>query len=204
MYRREHCHCLCLQEIHRATHLARPKIAGMTLIAERPHNKYGSAVLLRDDLKVKSIYVSVQGEVELITAVLPGVVVHSVYKPPNEPFVLPVVLPNCTINLGTRSSPAHRNWRLQQPQYDMGIQRHRRPNPNPNGEAVEHWADTCNLTLIHNAKLPKSFNSARWKKGYNPDLIFASANIANVSGKSVMYPNPHTQHRPICVHMNPS
>ena len=34
---------LCLQDIHRAPHLARPKITGMTRITEPPHSKYGSA-----------------------------------------------------------------------------------------------------------------------------------------------------------------
>ena len=29
-------HCLCLQETHRTPDLARPKITGMTLVAERP------------------------------------------------------------------------------------------------------------------------------------------------------------------------
>ena len=89
MCKREHCHCLCLQETHRAPHLVRPNKAGMTLISERPHIKYGSAILIRNDLKVKSLYVWEHNIVD-------------------------------------------------------------------NGEAVEQWADSCNLTLIHNAKL--SFN----------------------------------------------
>ena len=72
-----------------------------------------------------------------------------------------------------------------------------------NGEAVEQWADSCNLTLIHNAKLLKSFNSTRWKSGCNPDLIFVSERIANMCGKSVVEPIPHTQHRPICVRADP-
>ena len=57
MCKREYCHCLCLQETHRAPHLARPKIPGMTLIVRRPHIKYGSAILIRSDLKVKGLSV---------------------------------------------------------------------------------------------------------------------------------------------------
>ena len=76
-------------------------------------------------------------------------------------------------------------------------------NTDDNGEAVEQWADLCNLTLIHNAKLSKLFNSARWKRGYNPDLIFVSESIANMCGKSVMEHIPHTQHLPICARANP-
>ena len=70
-------------------------------------------------------------------------------------------------------------------------------------QAVEQWADSCDCTLIHDAKLPKSFNSARWKKGYNPDLIFASDSIANMCKKSVMDPITHTQHRHICASLQP-
>ena len=91
MCKRECCHCLCLQETHRSTNHLRPKIAGMSLVVERPHNKYGSAILIRNDLKVKKIYERDQGTVEIITIVMPGVVVHSVYKPPNDPFELPAL-----------------------------------------------------------------------------------------------------------------
>ena len=42
----QHCHCLCLQETYRAKDQARPNIPGMTLLAERPHNKHGSSVLI--------------------------------------------------------------------------------------------------------------------------------------------------------------
>ena len=51
----KHCQCLCLQETHRSQTQATPGIPGMPLVAERPHNKYESAVFIRDDLKVKGI-----------------------------------------------------------------------------------------------------------------------------------------------------
>ena len=107
----------------------------MSLVPERPHNKYGSAILIRDDLKVDNVYERVQGAVELITIVMSRVVVHYVYKPPNDQFAHPA--------LGHRDLPH-----------------------------IVQWADSCDLTLIQDTKRPKSFNSARWKKGYNPDLIF--------------------------------
>ena len=148
MCKRECCHCLCLQESHRATHLSRPKIAGMTLVAERPHNKYGSAILIRDDLKVKSVSVSDVGDVDLITIEMPGVIVHSVYKPPNEKFVLPTLSNTDLPRIVIRDFNSHSTtWG-----YDI---------TDDNGEAVEEWAESCDLTLIQDAKLPKSFNSAR-------------------------------------------
>ena len=52
-------------------------------------------------------------------------------------------------------------------------------------------------------QLPKSFSSARWKKGYNPDLIFASGSIVNMGKKSIIDPIPHTQHRSIGVSAHP-
>ena len=48
-----------------------------------------------------------------------------------------------------------------------------------------------------------NYNSARCKNVYKPDLIFASGSIANMCGKSIMDPIPHTQHRPICVSAHP-
>ena len=59
------------------------------------------------------------------------------------------------------------------------------------------------MPLIHNAKLPKSFYSAIWKKGYNPDLIFVSSNISDMCEKSVLDLISRTQHRPICVTVHP-
>ena len=51
-------------------------MAGMLLVIECPHNKYGSAILIQNDMKVNKIYERVQGTVEIITLVMPGVVVH--------------------------------------------------------------------------------------------------------------------------------
>ena len=50
----------------------------MALVDEHPHNKHGSSVFGRDGLKVNSISVCEEDNVEFITVELPGVVVHSV------------------------------------------------------------------------------------------------------------------------------
>ena len=63
---------------------------------------------------------------------------------------------------------------------------------NSDGESMEQWADSNSLSLIHNAKLPKSFNIAIWNKGYNTDLIFVSSNISDMCEKSVLDPIPRT------------
>ena len=157
----------------------------MTLVAERPHNKHGSSVFVRDGLKVNSISVCEEENVEFITVEIPGVFVHSLYKPPPEPFLLPP--------LGQRNKP-----HIVIGDFNSHSTLWRYTTTDSDGEAVEQWADSNRLSLIHNAKLPKSFNSAIWKKGYNPDLIFVSSNISDMCEKSVLDPI-----HPICVTVHP-
>ena len=64
---------------------------------------------------------------------------------------------------------------------------------------MERWCDANRLTLIHDPNLPKSFNRARWKQGYNPDLSFVSTSIAHQCKKLVLEVIPKTQHRPIAI-----
>ena len=64
---------------------------------------------------------------------------------------------------------------------------------------MESWAEASNFSLIHDAKLPKSFDSARWKRGYNSDVVFVSTRIASMCQRGVLDPIPRTQHRPITI-----
>ena len=83
----------------------------LVVVAERPHNKHGSSIFVRDGLKANSIAVCEEDNVEFITVELPGIVVHSVYKPPTDPDP----------STCKKKHASYNNWRLQQPQHTLGI-----------------------------------------------------------------------------------
>lgn len=66
-----------------------------------------------------------------------------------------------------------------------------------NCKKLEHWAESLNLKLIPDPKQPMSFNSGRWRRGYNPDNISGSDRISHHVTKIVEKCIPRTQHRPI-------
>jgi len=69
------------------------------------------------------------------------------------------------------------------------------------GENVKDWVERNNMCLIHDAKLPASFNSGRWRKEYNPDNVVSHI-IRNMSKKSILVAIPRTQYRPIQCQIN--
>ena len=78
------CDVLCMQETHRSNKAIRPRINGMELVAEIPHDKYGSAVFVSKNYICESTSVSSTDNIEIIQVQFSGVSVTSFYKPPNE------------------------------------------------------------------------------------------------------------------------
>lgn len=182
------CDVLCLQETHRGPNNNRPKICGMTLAIERSHKKHGSVLFVKTGTVIQSTSLSDDNNTEVLTVELSGVGIQSVYKPPGSPFLMPTLQATKPhIVIGDFNSHST-TWGYNE--------------SNPDGDAVESWAEASQLSLIHNAKLPKSFNSGRWRRGYNPDLAFVSQNIASLSKKLVLDPIPKSQHRPIGIQVN--
>ncbi|CAI6371000.1 unnamed protein product [Macrosiphum euphorbiae] len=185
------CDIICIQETHRGKDRNKPKIRGMKLVAEIPHDKHGSAIFTKPMLEIKSSdVINVEG-IEILTIELTNCTVTSVYKPPNIPFTFhkPDNFNNSRtkIIIGDFNSH-HTEWGYE--------------NTNDDGERVEQWADGNQLSFIHDSKLPPSFNSARWKRGYNPDLIMVSENIRQKCVKIVAKPIPRSQHRSIVCSIN--
>lgn len=182
------CDVLCIQETHRDINDNRPKINGMRIALELPHKKYGSAIFTKPNLVIKSVGSSQVNNIEIITIELTNCSITSVYKPPTQPyeFINPENFKRDTSNIVIGDFNSHSvSWGYTE--------------TNEDGQKLEAWSEAENLTLIHDPKLPHSFNSGRWKKGYNPDLIFVSNNIIQQSSKYIGQPIPNTQHRPVCL-----
>ena len=180
------CFVLCLQETHRGQQQNRPQIPGMKLAIERPHDKYGRAIFVKNDVTIDKTSMTESDNIEILTVNLGKLAVTSVYKPPGSTsaFEEPETFSYEHVNVIIGDFNSHStSWGYQA--------------SNEDGDLLEEWAEVHHLDLIHDAKLPPSFNCCRWRRGYNPDLAFTSDRITCQCKKQVLEPIPHSQHRPI-------
>ena len=185
------CQVLCLKETHKGPNNNIPNITGMKMAIERPQEKYGSAVYLKTDLVITSTSMTENNDIEILTINIGSINITPVYKPPTRQlqFDNPDSLNYNNTNVVIGDFNSHSTtWGYN--------------NTYENGDLVEEWSEAHHLSVIHDLKLPCSFNSSCWKRGYNPDLSFVSNNIASLSSKAVLEPMPHTQHRPIAILIN--
>ena len=159
---------LCLQETHKDS--IPTKIPGMDLAIHHPSPVHGSAIYVRDKSTVLSSNDWSENGMEILVIETRDLTIVSVYKPPPTPFNWPnrhKLNEKNTIVLGDFNSH-NVIWGYRDNTSD--------------GEAMEEWALANNLTLLYNAKDKPSFNSARWKKGYNPDLVFVPSSPVKTKG----------------------
>ncbi|KAL1448195.1 hypothetical protein WDU94_012261, partial [Cyamophila willieti] len=191
MCRDQNINILVMQETHRGPQDIRPKINGMMLVNERAHDKYGSAIFVNPNVNIISSSQTCHNNIEILTIEIEHCTITSVYKPPGEVF--------------TFNEP--QNFRNKETCFVLGdFNCHSitwgYADTDSNGESLERWAESQDLKLLHDPKLPPSFNSRRWNRGYNPDLIFTSCRIANQCTKIVLEAIPGTQHRPIACELS--
>ena len=163
----------------------------MIIKPERPHQQYGSAIFVKASSVIEATSVSEDDNIKVLTVELNSVVVTSVYKPPAVNFNFPYSVPQ------VHNKPQIINGDFNSHSTQWGYK-----ETNKDGEAVEERLDTNQLSLIHDTKLPSLFNSARWRRGYNPDLATVTSNISGLCQKIVMDPIPSSQHQPVGIQVN--
>ena len=182
---------LCLQETHKD--MTPPTIPGMSLIVHHQSPVHGSAIYAKDPASIDRSFNDTAQDVEVLRVDTTQMTLISVYKPPPTPFNWPQNIPmdqttRPTMIIGDFNS--HNTlWGYEQNDKD--------------GEAVEEWATSKSLALLHNQKDNPSFMSGRWRKGYNPDLVFISSQHSMCFEKTIGEPIPRSQHRPLIINLRP-
>ena len=86
--KQHHCNILCLQETHQTSRHNRPKVPGMDVVAEIPHQKHGSAIYVRSGSPIiTSTTSNNSNRIKCLSAQLEGISVTLVYKHPGVLFV---------------------------------------------------------------------------------------------------------------------
>ncbi|KAK4311281.1 hypothetical protein Pmani_016968 [Petrolisthes manimaculis] len=180
---------ICLQETHKDN--VPPKIPGMHLIIHHPSPVYGSAIYAKDKSVILNSSDFSEGGIEIIQVDTTHFKITSVYKPPAIPFQWPQTLQisdKSHLIIGDFNSHST-TWGYNQ--------------TNNDGEAVEEWAASNDLTIMYDAKDHATFQSSRWRRGYNPDLAFITSRYYTSFGKSIGNPIPRTQHNPVIITTKP-
>ena len=180
---------LCLQETHKDKEP--PKIPGMHLIIYHMSPVHGSAIYARDQAIILNSSDLSENGLEILQIDTAKLTIISVYKPPTTPFTWPR-----NHNIGDKATLVIGDFNSHNTIWGYS-------HTNNDGDAVELWALNLNLTLIHDAKHKPSFHRARWNRGYNPDLVFASSRHSRNFEKSISDPIPRSQHRPITIEVKP-
>ena len=128
---------------------------------------------------------------ELLKVETENLTILAVYKPPPTPFVWPQV-----DNKSNKPIIAIGDFNSHNTLWGYS-------ENNPDGKSVEDWASSNGFALVHSAKDKPSFASARWKKGYNPDLTFVSSKHHQNFERIVGDPIPKSQHRPNVLRVKP-
>ena len=138
-----------MQETHRGTGAGRHTVPGTNLVAEVANEQYCSAVLIRDPCTCESTSISSTDNIEIIQATLNGVTtINSYYKPHNQPFDFRSSTTDTPLQVIIADFTTYSRYR----------------STNYDDTLVERRYDANRLTLIHDPKLPKSLDSARWKQ----------------------------------------
>ena len=182
---------ICLQETHIGTEEAgHYTINGFDLLCYTPHAKHGRATYVRSDIAEANHLTTTHYS---DTIAIGGFNIANVYKPPSANWDLQVLptLPHPAIYVGDFNSH-HPDWGY--------------PVVDSDGEALSDWAYRNDLALIHDPKQRGTFHSARWKKDYSPDLCWVSSlNGTPYPAQTLILDDiPHSQHRPLLVHIGMS
>jgi len=184
---------LLLQETHAEKEedlLNRGSIAGFRLAHATYHNKYGTAIYIRNDTSDwEHICTTITNNISLTHIRIGEINIINVYKPPGEKWTA-TILPQVqhpTLIIGDFNSH-HSAWG-----YDTNDE---------NGNTLYDWVEQKDLALMIDLKDVGTFRSARWQKDYNPDLCFVTKNNHGLpvrTSRQVLSDFPRSQHRPIFI-----
>ena len=181
---------LTLQETHVEDHenSVRCKIPGYTLVDAIDHRVYGIATYVRQNIdEVTVIHKSCDDDIFVLAVKVSDTTIVNVYKPPVIPWP-DTVLPSFehpVLYTGDFNSH-HSQWGYL--------------SDDTQGINLVNWAEINSLFLVFDAKDPSTFHSARWLRGYSPDLCFCSSDHSSrptAVNRMVLDSFPHSQHRPV-------